>query len=361
MSPRVEEIVGRPPSDFIADPSLLKHPIHHEDRPGVWERQSEADEGVYAYRYQHVDGHWVWLEDHYRFERDEDGRVLLQQGVVFDITARKRAEQARTRALQHERETAQQLRQTVHTHQTFLRSISHELRTPLTSVLGFAQTLEDHDEVLPPAQRQALTSRLAANARRLDQLMGNLLDLERANRHALQLTLHDHVDLAKVCGDVLADVDSASHPLKVEVPKTDLVLDRPKLERIVDNLVRNAIKHTPAGSTVRVRAEMRAEDIVLIVEDDGPGIAPSVVDRLFAPFQQGPQAAADPNPGTGVGLTLVRAFVLAHGGEVWHEPLEPHGARFCVRLPRDARGSTPTTPPALTVPEEPPTREGQEA
>ena len=110
-------------------------------------------------------------------------------------------------------------------------------------------------------------------------------------------------------------------------------IDAPKFERIVDNLVHNAVRHAGSGATVWVRLTRDGDDLVLVVEDDGPGIAPELRERLFEPFEQGTRASSDASPGTGLGLSLVRQFVALHGGSVRVDDRSEGGARFEVRMP----------------------------
>ncbi|MDX1621675.1 MAG: PAS domain S-box protein [Nitriliruptorales bacterium] len=349
-NPRLEEITGFPLEELQADPELIYRRVHPDDRDELnrYRGPGEASpDGVVRFRFRHRSGEWIWLEDH-RSPEIESGRVVADQGIAFDVTRRAEVERARARALDHERETARQLRRTMAAQEAFLRGISHELRTPLTSVLGLAGTLEAHLEHLPPQRARHLTQRLAHNARRLRGLLDDLLDLDRLSRGALQLDLDDNVDLSRLCVAVVEEIEAPNHTIDLRVGRTELTLDRPKIERVIDNLLRNAVKHTPAGSTVAVRLEMADDDVLLHVEDDGPGIPSELADEIFEPFRQGPQAGTSANPGTGVGLSLVRAFVSLHGGEVWYEDREPHGARFCIRLPRQ-----PTEPEVTdrTVPQ----------
>ncbi|MDX1658290.1 MAG: PAS domain S-box protein [Nitriliruptorales bacterium] len=334
-NPRLAEITGFPLEELHADPELIYRRVHPDDRDKLSRHQGQpAGDGVVRFRFQHRSGEWIWLEDH-RSPEIQAGRIVADQGIAFDVTRREEVERARERTLAHERETARQLRRTMAAQEAFLRSISHELRTPLTSVLGLAGTLEAHMDRLPAEKARDLTQRLTHNARRLRGLLDDLLDVDRLSRGALQLDLHDNVNVARLCAAVVEEIDAPHHTIDLQVGETKLTLDRPKIERVIDNLIRNAVKHTPPGSTVTVRLEISDDDLRLEVEDDGPGVPEEIADEMFEPFRQGPEAEKAANPGTGVGLSLVRAFVSLHGGEVWYEDREPQGARFCIRLPRN--------------------------
>jgi signal transduction histidine kinase len=119
--------------------------------------------------------------------------------------------------------------------------------------------------------------------------------------------------------------------VEVEVdPDLEVVVDRAAFEHVVDNLVSNAVRHAPAGSSVQVRAEPRGSEVWMEVADEGPGIAPELRDEVFEPFVRGQQG------GAGLGLTIVRSFVEAHGGRVWIEEGRPRGTRVLVALPSAA-------------------------
>lgn len=340
VSPQFEEMTGFGLSELRQDPDLLRARIHPDDRALLDLRGTEdpirgvTEPAVTTFRFQRADGEWIWVEDHHTPEVGPDGRVEADQGIAFDVTARRKQEEARAAALEHERAASETLRRTVQAHQTFLSGISHELRTPLTSVAGFARTLEAHSSELTDDERRTMLRRLTANADRLGHLLDDLLDLDRLNRGVLELQAHEGVDLVDLATGIADEVEAPRHRIRLDVPHTSLRLDRPKVERIIDNLLRNAVKHTPPGTTVRLRVEERDDDVLLSVEDDGPGLDDDA-EHLFQPFRQGRAASSSASPGTGIGLSLVREFAMIHGGEVWHEAADTGGARFVVRLPQE--------------------------
>lgn len=327
-------LTGYTAEELRADPGLLLR--HDPDEP----RGRPADTPTTSpprapapvtYRLQTRDGRWVWLEDHRVPEVDEDGRVVAVEGIAFDVSVREETERAREAALGHERAAAQQLRRTVEMQQTFLQAVSHELRTPLTVVLGLAETVHHHAVRLSTDDAATLLGRLVHHTRRLGRLLEDLLDLNRLGQGAARVT-PAATDLAAVCRDLVEHLDAPEHDVHLAALPDEVNLDAPKVERIVDNLLRNAVRHTPPGTRVELRSRRDGDDLVLTVEDDGPGVPPELHDRLFEPFVQGPQASAAPSPGTGVGLALVARFARLHGGEAWHEPRPGGGTRMHVRL-----------------------------
>lgn len=337
VSPQFEEMTGYTAEQLFADAGLLLAGVapEHRDRialvglddPGA----GPQERGIATFRFQRADGAWMWFEDHHTPEVGPDGRIEADQGIVFDVTARHEQEEARRAALEHERAASEQLRRAVDAHRAFLSGISHELRTPLTGVLGFARTLKDHDEALSLGARRDVIERLTSNAERLGRLLDDLLDLDRLDRGVLEVHLDD-IDLARSVATIVDELDAPEHRILVEASATPVRVDRAKVERILDNLVRNAVRHTPPGTSVWVRVVRGEQDVLLVVEDDGPGMAGDA-EGLFEAFVQGEAAASSASPGTGIGLSLVREFARVHGGEAWYEDRDPTGARFCVRLP----------------------------
>ena len=121
------------------------------------------------------------------------------------------------------------------------------------------------------------------------------------------------------------------HPVVVDAPPLELAADAPKLERIIENLLVNAARHTPAGTTIWIRLHAQDDGVLLLVEDEGPGIPPPLREQIFQPFHQG-RNIADHAPGSGVGLALVAQVAALHGGRAWGQDRPGGGASFRVFL-----------------------------
>lgn len=336
VGPGIESITGFTADEYRNDPDLPMRRSHPDDRRAVQQPRRIRPGGPtrVVYRFQHASGRWIWLEDHFRHERDVDGTVTHVEGVVFDVSARQELELSRQRALDRERLATARHLETIRMQQTFLQAVSHELRTPLTSIIGFAGTLAEYRGELTTDQAGLLVERLRHNAARLERLLLDLLDIDRAGGTS-QDVRRVPTDLAALCDGLVQELDAPRHRVVLDLDGTPLVaVDRVRVERAVDNLLRNAVRHTPPGTTIHVRTHVTDEHVVLCVDDDGPGLPGSLVDTVFEPFSQGPQAASSASPGTGVGLTLVQQFAAAHGGEAWYEPVPGGGASFRIRLPR---------------------------
>lgn len=214
----------------------------------------------------------------------------------------------------------------------FLRATSHELRTPLSAIIGLVETLRAHDAQIDDDRRAQLTERLAVNGDRLHRLITDLLDVDRLSAgHVRAMT--EHRNLRPLVAQVVDELAIGEHIIALDLIDADVAIDVPKFERVVVNLIANAVRHTPASTTIQVRLFHDGDDVVLQVDDDGPGIDPDYLEIIFDPFVQGPERHNDAKPGTGLGLALAQELVRLHGGTLTAQNLPAGGARFEVRLP----------------------------
>ncbi len=224
-------------------------------------------------------------------------------------------------------------------HRTLLDSVSHELKTPLAVLRTAAEKIDTSD----PQKRTRLTDEIRTATSRLDHLVANLLNQTRLESRGLrsQPDWCDARDIISAARRTVADA-LAGRPLKVEIP-TDMPLfmaDAPLLEQSVANLLLNAALHTPAASAVSVTVGMdqRGARVFIAVADRGPGIPPELRENLFQKFRRGQTARAG---GLGLGLSIVRGFTLAQGGEVVASDNPQGGATFTIWLPHTSHGSVP--------------------
>ena len=207
----------------------------------------------------------------------------------------------------------------------FVADASHELRTPLTSILA---NLELLTEVLDGERGEAASSALRSS-QRMRRLVGDLLLLARADANR-QLP-HEPTDVSRVLVEVASELGPVSDGHHLTIDADDAVVDgtRDELYRMTLNLVENAIRHTPKGTHIRATVSRDNGEVVLAVQDDGPGVAPELREQIFERFVRG---AGDRGSSSGLGLSIVRAVAESHGGNVVLEDVHP-GARFVVRLP----------------------------
>ena len=228
---------------------------------------------------------------------------------------------------------------------SLLSALSHDLRTPLAALYGLADTLVGSAPPLPPQPLETARS-IATEARRMNAMVGNLLDMARLQSGAVQLK-REWQPIEEVVGTALQSVGAALVGRSV---RTELAADLPLvnidavlIERVLANLLENAGKYTPLGSSVTIAARLHAPDMLVTVTDDGPGVPSGREEALFEKFTRGERESA--TPGVGLGLAICRAIVEAHGGRIWVEPAGSpaprRGARFCFTLPL---GSPPSMP-----------------
>ncbi len=254
--------------------------------------------------------------------------------VARDVTDRRGVERQLRDSLEREQAMTRHLRALDQMKSTFLQAVSHELRNPLASVVGIALTLQRRQRELESGDAADLLHRLSKSARKMDRLLNDLLDLDRLAQPTVTPE-REYVDVGELVERVVKELvaEFPEHrPVHVDACPLRLEVDPPKVERIVENLLANAVRHTPPGTPVWVRVEPRDQGALLTVEDAGPGVPEHLREAIFEPFRQGP-APASHAPGLGVGLALVRVFAQLHGGGAWVEERQGQGASFRVHLP----------------------------
>lgn len=292
-----------------------------------------------------------WLVSCYpaRIGRNETPAIGV---VMLDVTDRKRSEDERTRLLQaahtaRTRAEAAEARLGVQNARLveldrlkdeLVAFVSHELRTPLQTILGYLELLLDDGADSPPGteQREFLEI-IERNSDRLMRLAGDLLVVAQADAGRLDLIIAE-VDLQAVARECLANAKPRASAAKITLiaDLEDHVVvpgDRIRLGELLDNLVSNAIKFTPAGGQVTIRAGVRNGSAKLEVHDTGRGIPAGQQRRLFDRFFRVPDDVGKPVPGAGLGLWIARMITKAHGGRIGVESTEGSGACFWVELP----------------------------
>ena len=238
------------------------------------------------------------------------------------------------RAFESERTTVDELRRLSALRADFVSLVSHELRSPMAAVIGSAQTLRQRWRELSPEQRQAFLALIADETNRLAALVGDVLDTSRIEAGSFTYSFRD-VDLAALLRDSVAAAvlaqDEVPVELRVEEPLPAVRGDGERLRQIVVNLIDNAVKYSPGGVPVEVRA--RADDgrVSIAVRDRGPGIPHEHQQAIFEKFGRVESAAG--KPGTGLGLFIARSIADAHGGSLEVESAPGAGATFTLRLP----------------------------
>lgn len=259
------------------------------------------------------------------------GRLIEQEQ-----RSREAAEQERERLLA--RETA--LREAAQRENTakdqFIALLGHELRNPLAAIAGATAVLS-HDRA-PAGSREKFLGIIQRQNRHLSHIVDDLLDVSRlmSGKIVLDARRLNLADSVRSCVEALRATEKASgHALELHAEDVWVRGDAVRLEQIVNNLVFNSLKYSAPGAPVRIAVRAEGPQALIVVEDEGVGIAPELMPHIFEPFVQGPPPPGRVSSGLGIGLALVRQLVGLHGGEVRAESAGAgHGARFTVSLPQ---------------------------
>lgn len=305
------ELVGRPVFDLYADTEAGKTKAR-----GVFQRFIAGEEIHYEeLEMRRADGSQLWVSLSLRPVRDEKGRVVSSRSMVTDITEHKKLDQLKDE---------------------FLGLVSHELRSPLTVITGAVNTALTEVERLSPEETRQLLEDASLEADLLSHLLGNLMELSRVQADRLFL----HADLISIRKTIQNTVDemkrqSSTHKFIVDLPKNlpPVYADELRAERILRNLIENAVKYSPRGGEIRVSARPEDGEMVIGVSDQGIGIPPSEQARLFEPFERLGESRPDGVGGVGLGLLVCRRLVEAHGGRIWVESEPGKGSTFSFTLP----------------------------
>jgi signal transduction histidine kinase len=238
----------------------------------------------------------------------EDALVLQQQAAA------------------REHEANEQLRQADAIKNTFLAAVSHDIRNPIAVIRGFAELLETM--TFTDEERLDILRRIGMNARKLERLTEDMMDLERLSRGMVE-PQRAPTELRALAQRIVSEVDARGHPITVDGEEVTANVDRAQVERIIENLVRNAVKYTPAGEPVDVGVARENGAVVITVDDRGPGVPDAIKSDIFEAFRRREGETAS---GMGIGLFLVSRFAALHGGRAWVEDRPGGGSRFHVSL-----------------------------
>jgi len=303
-----------PQSIEISYDRFLEH-VYPDDRAFVDETVRRAYLEHQSFSFEHriirVDGTQRLLHSRGRVIADRSSNTLRVAGTAQDVTEQRQAESLR---------------------EDILSTVSHELRAPLASVLGFSLTLQQRGDNVGARARAGMIDKIVGQAQRLERLLSDLLDNERL-RHGFVLPELRPADVAALMRTIAGEYGAAGHAITVSAEPTFANVDSAKVERIVDNLLLNAVKHTPRGTEIELRLDHHADDLLITVNDNGPGIPQEFKKAIFEIFDRGGQI--EPKvPGAGIGLSLVGRLAAIHGGRAWVEDSASGGASFHVLLPK---------------------------
>jgi len=308
-----EEVLGRSVGEIIRwkhrEPGLTLE----EAEAGGWPLTEQAtlyEEGELIAR----DGHAVSVGITYAPTTAPGGGLVSIVANLRDITKFREAEEVKS---------------------TFISIVSHELRTPVALIKGYVGTLRREDAQWDPVVVRDSLAVIEEEADHLSSLIDDLLDASRLQAGALTLN-RTEVALDRLAAQLAErfKTQSERHTFEVDFPEGFplIIGDEDRLSQVISNLLSNAVKYSPEGGKVRLSGQARKDGVVVSVSDEGPGLAPDDVPRIFDRFYRSADASRK-TKGAGLGLYLAKAVVEAHGGRIWVDDRFKPGARICFSLP----------------------------
>ncbi|NTW59497.1 MAG: PAS domain S-box protein [Nitrospirae bacterium] len=325
--------LGYTPEELLSGPMQFSSMVHPEDLEQITrEVQTYTESGVERFQQEYriitKDGHVRWIDDRTKVERDDAGRVTHYQGIVVDITERKRAEAERERLIgELELRNAELER--------FTYTVSHDLKSPLITMRGFLGYLEKDALVGNTERIKTDIGRIMDATDKMDRLLRELLELSRIGR---VMSPPEQVPFEEIAREAAALVAGRLQEcgIRVEIATGMPVVsgDHVRLVEVVQNLVDNAAKFMGSQPEPLIEIGVREEELngkpVFFVRDNGIGIDPRYHEKIFGLFDK-----LDPkSEGTGIGLALVKRIIEVHGGTIWLESGGAGGSTFCFTLPR---------------------------
>ncbi len=323
---------GYAPSDFIAPKLEELWYVHSDDRATFMNsftglRAQNIDHLRREFRLKTRSGLHCWVEDNIVASRDENGKITRYQGVLFDITERKKAEEEISKALEKERELVQLKTR-------FVTIASHEFRTPLTSIMLAAGILNDFGSMLTPEQHTENLLLIREGVEHMTQLLDDLLMFSRVDATSMAVN-YTTFDISSWCEEFAHRIQNTmgrAHDFEYSVPQRECSYtgDESLLKQMLERLLSNAFKYSPERSTVRFDVSYDEQFVAFTIVDKGIGILQEDVVRIFEPFHRG--ANIGNIGGTGMGLAILSKLVELHSGTIQVQS-SLQGTVFTLALP----------------------------
>ncbi|MEO8629836.1 MAG: PAS domain-containing protein [Betaproteobacteria bacterium] len=324
-------ILGSAATQAVITIDELRALVHADDLDGLDTALDETLEGTrpflrIEYRIHIALDTWKWIETHARVvERGTDGSALRVTGTSADITDRKDVERRQAE---------------------FVSTVSHELRTPLTSILGALDVVMDEHASKLPEDARKFFDIAYRNAARLSELVSSILDLERVEKglHGFRyeaISVGEFVTRAVELNSAYAmkySVDVVVKPIASDIL---IWVDADRLMQVMTNLMSNAAKFSPPGTSVEISADASDSHVRILVKDSGAGVPPEFRTRIFQRFAQAESLDRRQRSGSGLGLSISKALIERMSGEIGYESHPGAGAVFFVKIPRASGVNAP--------------------
>ncbi|MFH0999442.1 MAG: ATP-binding protein, partial [Bacteroidota bacterium] len=318
LSDSVQAILGYSPEEILNNSFLWNNSIHPDDKMAVQKAIKDHEKGAdynIEYRIKTKSGKWVWLQDYFMYKSQIDDEIFIE-GHAADITKRKEAELDL-------KESEQKLKILNSDKNRFISILGHDLRSPFIAIIGFVELLLEgiHNKDMEEIEKYAI--HINQSTTKVFQLLENLLTWANAQSDKVSFN-PQKLGLKAICNDAMDLLTPGVNEKNISInylPNHDLnvMADTDMLNTVMRNLISNAIKYTNSGGIISINAEQNDSNIIISVTDNGIGIAPKEVNKLFDFSRTHSTLGTAKEKGTGLGLLLCKEFVEKHGGKIWVE------------------------------------------
>jgi two-component system, sporulation sensor kinase C len=333
VSPSSLTITGYTPEEFYEDPSFFDKLTHPDDLQllNILKESKMTQSEPVILRWMHKDGHYVWTEHHTTVISDELGNISAIEGIIRDITDRKRVEENMILAERSRR--------------SLLTNISHELRSPITSILGYTTAIVD-GTILPVDDKRSYIKLIHTKTLRLQHLVQDLFQLTQLESGQTSFNF-SQLSIRELIHEIIhkyeLDVHHAGMKFELRLSQVEefsaaqVIIDVERIDQVFSNLIFNAIKYTPLGGTISIELEKLTRNDVQVflfkILDSGMGISENDLSHIFERFYKGRNANHIKHRGSGLGLTISKEIIEFHKGEIWADSSPGNGSTFYFTLP----------------------------